>query len=485
MAPTAEPKGAGTVRKRQAGHSLALLIGLLLVSILAVRGAGPIYDNSFLTHLATGRYILDHGFPRRDPFSFTAEGVPWVLQSWFPSVVYAGLEDLFGAAGLRLFTASLHALGFALLWRLARPAQTIVGRVLSVAPAFVVGLTVWGERPQLVGLISFCLVLVILDEERDPRWMVPIMWLWVNSHGSFPVLFPLLGLFWLGSRLDGRPTGALERLGCWSLVGLLVAVVNPYGWRILWTPMHLLARSEALQQIIEWQAPAFTSLWQRIFLVAVLLAILGIPRMSEGDRYRVLLPTILLVAMSFIASRNIMLATVVLVMLLARQRWDVGTLRGAERSRANTALSALAILMCVGMVWVTLGKPDYALQDYPVKAVETLDADGLISPSVRLLTTETTGNYLEWLKGDQARVFIDDRVDVIPVEVFSSYIELLHGSPDWEKILDDHAIDVVLWKSDLPLAQYLHTSDAWHLVPGFDEPAPDAGGWVAYRRVLT
>ncbi|MBV8386727.1 MAG: hypothetical protein JO155_08060, partial [Acidimicrobiia bacterium] len=47
-------------------------------------GARSIGDNSMFVHLRTGMDMVRNGaIPRRDPYSFTAHGHPWVVQSWF------------------------------------------------------------------------------------------------------------------------------------------------------------------------------------------------------------------------------------------------------------------------------------------------------------------------------------------------------------------------------------------------------------------
>ena len=48
-------------------------------------------DNSFFWHLRTGEYILDHGIPHHDVFSYTAPGTKWVAQSWLAEVTYGVL----------------------------------------------------------------------------------------------------------------------------------------------------------------------------------------------------------------------------------------------------------------------------------------------------------------------------------------------------------------------------------------------------------
>ena len=48
----------------------------------------PLTDNSFLTHLATGRLILADGVPAENPFLFTGTSFP--VPSWWWSVLLAG-----------------------------------------------------------------------------------------------------------------------------------------------------------------------------------------------------------------------------------------------------------------------------------------------------------------------------------------------------------------------------------------------------------
>jgi len=47
-------------------------LGVLVAGLLAFVAARPLTDNSFLTHLATGRLILDSGVPTSNPFLYSA-----------------------------------------------------------------------------------------------------------------------------------------------------------------------------------------------------------------------------------------------------------------------------------------------------------------------------------------------------------------------------------------------------------------------------
>src|SRR5690606_3925218 len=148
-------------------------------------GCRSLSDNSLFTHLATGRLILADGIPTADPYSFTAPGEPWVVQSWLVSTVYALAERVAGLAAVRVLAGLLLGALLALAWRLTRPAGGLLVRVGLVVLVIGAGAPFWAPRPLLPGLVLFALVLVVTVERRDPRVLVPVMWVWVNSHGSY------------------------------------------------------------------------------------------------------------------------------------------------------------------------------------------------------------------------------------------------------------------------------------------------------------
>jgi hypothetical protein len=145
-----------------------------------VIGLRPLGDNSFLTHLATGRLILDTGsVPSTDPYTFTAVGVDWVVQSWLVSVAYASAEALGGLDGVRVLVGVLAATLAGLAWTLLRPVDGLLPRLAAAAVFLTVGAGLWAERPFMVGLICFALTALAMEDRLDLlgvgqlSWVVP------------------------------------------------------------------------------------------------------------------------------------------------------------------------------------------------------------------------------------------------------------------------------------------------------------------------
>jgi hypothetical protein len=115
------------------------------------------------------------------------------------------------------------------------------------------------------------------------------------------------------------------------------------------------------------------------------------------------------------------------------------------------------------------------VSSYPVASVRWLQREGLLGPDHRVAVQDFVGCYLILREGRDANVFIDDRIDMYPIEVTKDYIALLHGEARMLAVLERHRIDVVLWQRDLPLPTVLGSTEGWLQVRR-------DGEWVVYRR---
>jgi len=452
--------------------SLNGVVGAVIVLVGAYIGTDRLSDNSFFTHLATGRYILEHGFPHGDVYSFTAPGERWVVQSWLASVLYAVLDRTVGLVGIRLLTGLLAGGAAAVLWALTRPARGLVARTAICSVGLFIAATMWSPRPLMLGLVLLGLAL-LAAEGRIPAWsMVPVFWVWVNTHGSFPLGLVALACFALGSRLDGERRPSELRPLAWALGGTLLGAINPLGPVLLTFPVSLLQRQDALSNIVEWRSPDFTEAYARAFLVLVVMMVAALVRRPS---WRAGVPFALFLVLSLTAARNIPVAAFVLVPGLARGAEGLGSLTGELRSRV-TAVLAAAVVVVGGLGVVSrLQEPDLDLREYPVDAVAWLDQQGLMGTDTRRVAPDVVGNYQELLLGEQAHVFGDDRVDMFPGTIVDEEVALIRGGPSWERILDRWDADVVLWQRGAPLDLLLGGSGQWQLAYADQR-------WVVYLR---
>lgn len=458
--------GGGATGRRVPSINTAVAVGFALVGLRI--GLVPLHDNSFFTHLATGRLILDSGIPRHDPYSFTAFGDPWVVQSWAASILYAGVEDLAGLVGIRILVAACTTALAVLVWQLCRPASGLVGRLLPAVLAVGIGTSRWTERPLLFGLVFLCILLLAAEDRVDPRWLVPVMWLWVNMHGSFPLGLVALGALALGRWLDREPAAVEVRALGWAVGGTVLAALNPLGPKLLVFPLAAFEKREAFSQVVEWQPPDWQTWPERFFAIQLVLAL--VLCLGPGRRWRVAVPLVLFGAAALLSTRNIAQASLVLLPGMAASIGGYGAIKGDRRLPILRPLVAAFGVLAVLTAFLGLAQHDTNLVDYPVETAEWMRGEGLLDLESRVVSRDFVGNYLEVRYGpDDVRVYFDDRVDMYPLSVVRDYTELIAPDGDYAAVLRRARATAVLWDRDSDFGRWLERSEAWRVVHRDDD----------------
>lgn len=420
-------------------------------------GARPIGDNSMFTHLRTGVDMVANGsIPRSDPYSFTAFHHRWVVQSWLPEWSYGWAHRIGGYKLVVFEQAVLVAVLAWLVVRLARtgsPLRTALAGITAVG----VGAALWTPRPLLLGLICMALLITIVERRRSPWLLLPVVWLWVNSHGSFP-----LGLAWLGARAVGEglewrawPRETLRYVG-WFAAGLVVSVANPLGARLLTFPLTLGEKREAFKNIVEWRSPDFSRGGGYFTLAFLGLALVLLLRARVG--WRDVLPAVAFFVAALAAARNIGPLAIVLAPALGRALRRPDGAPAATRSagaggnpRMNRAVLATICAAFVVFTALIFGSDGIDVVGYPGEASAYLEAQSLFDAPHKVAHQDFVGNYLELRYGTKVRTFIDDRFDMYPLSVSRDYDQLLAARSGALDVLDRREIDVVLWQKKLPL----------------------------------
>ncbi len=442
---------------------LGVFCGLAVALIGLGLGASRIGDNSFLTHLATGREMLESGIVRNDVFTWTSPGESIVVQSWLASLIYGLVDAAGGFYGLRVLTAVLAATVAAAAWRLTRANAAIVTRLLIMAPLLAIGRTNWSERPLLIAFVLFAATMLVVEGDGRPRGLVAVGAVWINVHGSWP-----LGIVYLVARIAGglgdresvqREWAALRALGAGILIG---GVVNPYGPAMLAFPLRLLGRQEVLSNVVEWQSPSFDSTWTRAFLLLVLASVAALTR---RPRWRDALPMMVFVAAALIGRRNIALAALVVLPLLARGLPALGRLYASRTSNA-IHLGAVAFVGLLGALpLIAVRSPHVDLGRYPDDAVTAMEMDlGLVPGETRIIHPDYVGNYLDIRYGAAGATWIDDRFELHDPSLVADYLVLLDGAPEWESVLDRYDAEAILWPRDHVLVELATKVGEWTTV---------------------
>jgi hypothetical protein len=434
-------------------------------------GLAKLSDNSFFWHLRTGEYILDHGIPHHDVFSYTAPGTKWVAQSWLAEVTYALLYRNIGGIGIRLFVGAVGAgigiLTYRLALRLVRDRMLACGLTAAALAGIY---TVWSERPLLIGVLFLLVLLWVVEVPnsivgRHPVVVVPVlMWLWANTHGTYQLGFAYLGLHLLGRWLDGaRPwTGRERQLLVSAAIAFAVVFVNPYGVDLVTFPIDLLSRGEVLSHIVEWKSPDFRQAWGIAFALWIGVYVFALARGRNRVTRRDLVVTLPMLFLGLWAVRNVAIAPLICLPVVARA-FARDEERGSDTSR-RLVVAAVMLIVVAGLLmgFEATQEATFETSTFPVKALEYVQHhEGL---GTRLLTNDAAAGYVILRYAPDQKVFIDDRYDMYPTSVINDYFTLSSGRPGWNHILDKYRVETIVWKRDTPLASLLDESPGWQRV---------------------
>ncbi|HTO01576.1 MAG TPA: hypothetical protein VL068_12965 [Microthrixaceae bacterium] len=460
--------GAPSLTGMNAGAPNVLWLKALSGGLLALLGSRPLHDNSFLTHLATGRLILDSGLPSSNPFLFTGTSFP--VPSYLWSIVLGGVDAVAGGTGLRLLTVAASALLGVLLVSLAtnragshfmgdRPSPVLLTVLSPVVLAGLVMTAFISTRPHLPGFVLLALMILVWKERRSGWFMVPIFAIWVNVHGTWLYGLAVLGMFVVAEAIDDRELlrRHFELIGA-AVVGTIVGgALYPDHFAVVLLPTRQFGdatQREALMLYEEWKRVELSNPLLWIMIGLALIAVYGCFR---NRRYAMTGAVVLLVAMGMSGFRLLPIAAIALVPFAALGLEGIGTLR-LPVGKLATGLTTLGLAFGLLATFIGFRGPSYDLSQYPVSAVDWLETRGVVGGDIRTVSHDYVGNYLEWRFGADANTYVDDRPDA---ETFIDYVQMLNLGPRWKQVLKETESDVIIWKSKEKMTAALKDNPNW------------------------
>jgi hypothetical protein len=433
----------------------ALFAGLLG---FAAAGFAPqlFHDGDSWWHLTAGAWMLDHhAVLRSDVFSFTVPGQPWDAQEWLSEIVmvlsfraagWNGLHLLFGAAsGGAAAIVAYHVC--------ARMAAIPALMVSVMGLACITGSLL--ARPHLLALPLLALwtleLLRAREQGRAPGWwLLGVMLLWANLHGSFAFGLTLAVAFALEAMLENR--AALKGWGLFLLASLVAAAVTPQGLHGLLFPFQLLVMG-SIRNIGEW-APT-----DLMALTPFPIALLGLVYLGATGRLKLpwlrLLILIGLVYLALAHVRHQMLFGIVAPMLITPGLGKIWPpeMRSLPRWLVPAGVAMIALLIAVRLV-IPAARADDRVT--PMRALASVPASLRAKP---VLNAYDFGGYLIF---SGTKVFVDGRTDMYGDDFLTRYDVVM--KPDRKALSDALARWHIAWTILPPgsAAAMMDMLPGWH-----------------------
>lgn len=408
---------------------LRILIGVVaafgLTAGFALVGGDFLNDADTLWHIAVGRDIWQtKSFPHVDAYSHTFAGESWIAKEWLSQIALYGLYALGGWDGVVMAVVVILLVVF---WQvylaLSEHLRPVIAAVVAMG-ALAISSSVYLARPHMF-VLPFVLLFVYRlwaagqAERSPPFWLLAVMCLWANMHGSFTFGFIAAGLAFLRFLYEHRRLKSAETYRWAAFLALcpVASIVHPYGFEAIWSTVSI-AQSEALPYIKEWRAfSAHRDVIPELTIVALFAAAL-----ASGVRVNIIAAVFVafLLHMYFTHMRFVYLFFLLSPLLLAKglaqqfpvtsyARWS----HGIEKSKFEGALvrgaGPIIVVFAASLFALLAAAPVLAnwkpTQTYPIAAINAAREAGV------------TGNVLNYYSFGGALIFegvptfVDGRAD--------------------------------------------------------------------------
>jgi hypothetical protein len=470
---TSEPKGRLSAlnpkfdkpvnSKLQRRYGLAGVVLAILVIVADSYRSSFIGD--FYWHLAAGDWMVKHGqVIHYNTFSYALGHTKWIADEWGYEWLLGELNHLFGTNGWLMATAGLGSVALVAVAYYLWLKGARGGRLgwLCVLAAFTLIPFVTQGRGLTMSLIWVPVELIILHKARtQPRWLivlVPLMVVWINTHGSVLLGLAILviELFWSlirTSRLSGlgdRSTSS--KLLAWTLgASVLACVITPYGWHLMVYDLGVSTNTNISALIVEWQPPDFHNYFILVAFLAMIGMLLRVAWLRKGPALDVTLAALFLVASAH-SARFLVYALLITLALAAGD-----PLRIVARSISNVAGYTIAVVS----VLILLAGPQFGKTDssIPAGAFSYLAEPG---HGGRVFTMYDWGGYSIW-HGRQT--YVDGRTDLFTSNgLLSNYTALAFLEKNPDPTLTGSHVRYVVWDPNSAMSTYLSADPKWHKV---------------------
>jgi hypothetical protein len=452
-----------------------LYLGLLLLVILSIAFLLPVEPNDYWWYVRIGQDTLKAGaIPTIDTLSYTQAGQPAIYHSWLSAVLFALLNNLGGISLTVLVRGLVLALGYGTLYVVARQAGAgLKTTSLVILLAALATSNNWSVRPQMFTYALFAAVVLILlrwtrKEGTRSVWLLPLIsLLWVNLHGSFVMLFLLVGATVLFSKGDRRTLAIALGLS------LLASLINPRGLGAWQYVLISLTTPSSQNFSMEWSPPLNVGWQMNLFFGWLLLFIPLVaisPRKLTGLEWAWLLGFgwLALSGQRYVIWFVFILSILSAGLLTSLLEWFYSRRQTKPAQAGITVVNiSLGILLMLlpfallpGLRATWWADAPGVLVETPVQAVNWLEDN----PSIPgpLWSEAGYSSYLEYALPER-QVWNDTRFEVYPTEQWKRYKAITSGAWNWQVILDDEGVNLLLVskKKQAGLLAALRGSPEW------------------------
>ncbi|GAA1920640.1 hypothetical protein [Nocardioides hwasunensis] len=434
---------------------------MVVATRMIISGTGA--DTYF--HLRFGQEFLD-GWSIRSPGHLSAfDSASWTPTQWLAQVGMAGVDDVFGLAGILWLAGTLTMALLVLVYLMARLRAAPLAAALATAVFYVAAAPGLSARPQLLSYVFIAVAthawLATVKDGRPRYWLVLLAWVWPTVHGMWPFGIMIAVVVLAGMALDRSVAPrALLKLAVIPVASLLLSAATPAGLGAFRSLVDVSSRSD---YFAEWGAPDFTS--PSSFVLALMLAVVFLVALVRplpttwADALMIGMAT----AWALFTVRTGPAAAIVAAPFLASA---IQTFLPSQGPPARREVITVLALAAVSSTVLALSAGSRTSEPVvPAWLDARLDA---VPTGTRVLNEWDSGPYFLW-RHPQLSLVMHGYGDVFTDDEIQRNADLVQLNRGWDDDVADLEADYALVTADSRLGYALVHQLGWTVLEGDDE----------------
>jgi hypothetical protein len=434
-------------RKWGKSDRIAVFFLILLPCTLRMWLQVPLNNDTFFL-LSHGRYVLQHGWPTIEPFTFH-EGLHFVMQQWLSATIFYYAYSLFDFGGLYILAYLVYLsygyLGYKLSMLLSNnnlPVSATTSLAMCIGIGISVSLRPWIFSTIIIFVEIYCLELYINKEKYIYIIVLPILaLLLVNLHAA---LWPMFFIIAIPYIIDGLQIEyKWIRFHGYTLLPIIICIVfsfvisflNPYSFDAMTYLYNSYGNIYINSLVNEMRSPSFKDMTGILVYTMYASVALTYAIYKHGTTHFRYVFLMLITAYMGLSSARSLQYFFITIPFLAYYYRDFDILKTYENKRKPDIYTYIMIIILIISYTLVITKaPKNTEKKFfetfiPAGAVEYI-LDNLDVPNIRIFNDYDPGDYLAF-RG--IRPFIDTRADVFlksnnkKEDILNDYCEVYLG----------------------------------------------------------
>lgn len=282
--------------RRVGASAFASRLPVVAAAVLAIElglAAPHMVTSDTWLGLVSGREVWKHGIPATEHLTTLAAGRDWIDQQWLAQLAMYLIERI-GGVGIVVAVCCVSVVAGFICCAAAAQRRGTSPRILFIffLLAFLAG--PWGAqaRTQTFALPLFGSIIWLLTRdpdgnERATLWVLPILCLWANVHGSVLLGATVVAGYGILLLTGQRRVGVVYLAG-----GPLCIFASPYGFSLAAYYVRMTLHPPFGHEISEWRRTTPSLFTLGFFLLGALAVVLVARRRSGVTRFDLFLLTV-------------------------------------------------------------------------------------------------------------------------------------------------------------------------------------------------